>query len=773
MIKQNILIINNQIENVNKLYALLNDMYDIQVIAGAKDIFRILNERIPDLILFDSSNPHESHELFEDLKLIDPILDIPVIFLSSDENPASQENALMAGAADYIQKPFEPVVLKARIKKQLLLREKTIKLRQMLNKKDTQLLENRVNNLLNNIDQGVLSFGYDLKVEQGYSKKTLEFFEKEPIDQNIRELLFLNDDHDRKVFNKALNMIKNSDDPSFIDMCLSILPKETTLNSRSVKLHYKALANEKFMVTIEDITDTKELENTINKQRQVQKMIVAIASNKDEFLELKSDFENFESNIKTTLRSRDDYVIFLRQIHTYKGLFSQKEMNYVVDAIHNLESNLRQISSFSPESKDKIHKLIKSAKLLDNFNKDLQNAITILGKEYFETIGKSFRLNALKNIERKIRLLLEQNIIIDSKILHTILNDILTLDLIPLYTQFISYPSLVSKTAESLGKKIYPMHIDGANNILVPSEYKNFTKTLIHVYRNCVDHGIEDPDTRAVFYKDEYGTIKTKFYKEEGKLFIEISDDGSGINLNKIIQKALKDGILTQEYINGLSEEEKLMLIFHDKVTTKDEISHISGRGVGLGAVKEELEKLNGEVRVQNNSIYGVTFQFILPLKELNSEQKEIDIVTRQSISYFKDSLFLEIKSIEAMEEYTPLNDLTAINFTGDLDAICTIESDEKLVEYLSSIMLPDNYSSEELKNMIPEIEKEILNTFVGLSINELKQFSYKNIGITVPSIINKDNYDRIINKAIVKKFVKVGTNKGDYICSFIKINEV
>lgn len=770
MEKQNILIIDDQVENLDILYNLLSDNYDISATTTSKNLIKIFNHRIPDLILLDVIMPEiDGYEIFRELKLIDPLIDVPVIFLTSKDDPVSEEKGLKLGAVDYITKPYNPAILKARVKTQLLLKERTIQLQKLLNKKDTELLKNRVNNLLNNIDQGILSFGFDLKVESGYSKRTLDFFKKDPSGKPIDELFFKAQEHEKKVFNKAMNMIKGNREPSYIEMCLSILPKEAMLNERSVKLDYKALPNEKFMITIEDITDTKELEKTINDQQQVQKMIVAIAANKDEFLELKTDFEDFVTNIKDSLKSEDDYVIFLRQLHTYKGLFAQKEMNYVVESIHNLETNLKHIDNCSLEMRKKILTQVNEAHLLTSFNNDIESAASVLGKEYFETIGKSYRLNTLKNIEKKIKLILEQNIVIDSKILRNILNDILTLDLIPLYTQFISYPSLVLKTAETLGKKIYPVKIEGERNVLVPSKYKNFTKTLIHVYRNCVDHGVEDPDTRTIFYKDEYGTIKTKFYEKENNLVIEISDDGAGINVGKVLQKALDHNIFTKEQIEELDEQEKLMLIFHDKLSTKDRVSHVSGRGIGLSAVKEEVEKLNGTIEIENTPVFGSLFRFILPLKNSYVDQKEMDVIIEQSILYFKDSLFLDIKSIETMEEYISSDQLTVISFTGDLHALCSIEIDKELTEYLTSVMLPENFPLDEKILMVPEIQKEILNTFIGLSINDLKQLNYNKLGITIPSIINKDSYDKIVQNSAMKSFIKIGTNKGSYICSFIK----
>jgi two-component system chemotaxis sensor kinase CheA len=769
--KQNILIVDDQAENIDILYDLLSEKYDISATTSPRNFIKIFNHRIPDLILLDIMMPEiDGYEILRELKKIDPLIDIPVIFVTAKNDPLSEENGFKLGAVDYISKPFNPVILKARIKTHLALREKNLKLEEMISKKDAEILNNKFNNLLNNIDQGVLSFDLDLNIEKGYSKKTLSFFKKEELNsKKIDELLFKDLKHEKKIFNKAINMLKSNHEPSYVQMCLSILPKEIFLDGKYIKLEYKALPKKKFILILEDITETKELEQKISMQQQTQKMIVAIASNRDEFLELKKDFEDFVQNVEFSLKSNNDNMIFLRHLHTFKGLFAQKELNFIVETIHALETKIKDIEVTDDESRKKVINTVKEADLLSNLDKDLQGATQILGKEYFENTTRNFKANAIKNIEKKIKLILEHNIMIDPKILQNILDDILSLNLTPLYTQFISYPSLVAKTADNLGKKIYPMKIKGDHTILVPAEFKNFTKTLIHIYRNCVDHGIEDPDTRDIFYKDEYGTIETNFFIYEKKLIIEISDDGSGININKVIDKALKSNAVTKEKIEELSENEKLMLIFHDRVSTRDEVSHISGRGVGLSAVKEELEKLNGRIEIENQPVQGVMFRFIIPLELKNENQHEIDIIVQQAVSYFKDSLFLNIKSIEELEHYSPKSNIAVLDFTNDLDATSTIELEEELFNYLSSVMLPEGFSSSEIEVMKPEIPKEILNTFAGLAINDFKQLDYKTIGITTPSIISKDNYDRIINNSDFKKFVKIQTNKGSFICSFVK----
>ena len=147
-------------------------------------------------------------------------------------------------------------------------------------------------------------------------------------------------------------------------------------------------------------------------------------------------------------------------------------------------------------------------------------------------------------------------------------------------------------------------------DILVKENIKPFIKSLVHVFRNSVDHGIENPDDRLLKEKDEAGTIVCKFKEKNNKLHIIISDDGMGLDSVKIKEVAINKGIDT----TSLTENELYKIIFNDNFSTKTTVSEISGRGVGMSAVKNELDKLNGVIEITSQKDIGTTFEFIIPL---------------------------------------------------------------------------------------------------------------------------------------------------------------
>ena len=139
-------------------------------------------------------------------------------------------------------------------------------------------------------------------------------------------------------------------------------------------------------------------------------------------------------------------------------------------------------------------------------------------------------------------------------------------------------------------------------------------ESLIHLFNNCVDHGIEEMESRMENEKSEIATITCEFLQKDNFLDIKISDDGAGIDIEKLTQSAIKNSIKSEDEVKSMSEEEKLFLVFADSLTTKDVVSTTSGRGVGMSVIYDEVKKLSGNVEIKNSLGRGVEFIFTLPI---------------------------------------------------------------------------------------------------------------------------------------------------------------
>jgi two-component system chemotaxis sensor kinase CheA len=128
-------------------------------------------------------------------------------------------------------------------------------------------------------------------------------------------------------------------------------------------------------------------------------------------------------------------------------------------------------------------------------------------------------------------------------------------------------------------------------------------------------------ETRVLNDKEETGKINCEFYKKKDNLFIVISDDGAGIDIDVIGKVAVDKNIITQKELNNMSDDKKIQIIFLDKFSTSEKLTITSGRGVGMSSVKYELTKLNGKLNITNKIRDGVKFEFIIPLNKIRSDK--------------------------------------------------------------------------------------------------------------------------------------------------------
>ncbi|CQR47678.1 Chemotaxis protein CheA [Paraliobacillus sp. PM-2] len=192
-------------------------------------------------------------------------------------------------------------------------------------------------------------------------------------------------------------------------------------------------------------------------------------------------------------------------------------------------------------------------------------------------------------------------------------NIILNMRMVPIDQVFNRFPRMVRQLAKDLNKQM-ELSIDGAETELDRTVIDEIGDPLVHLIRNAIDHGIETPEERKQKGKPEKGTLKLNAYHSGNHVFIEISDDGAGINKEKVIKKAIGNGVITDEQVATLSDSQIHQLILESGFSTADEISDISGRGVGLDVVKNTIESLGGSIRIKSEYGKGSLFSIQLPL---------------------------------------------------------------------------------------------------------------------------------------------------------------
>ncbi|BCB28661.1 chemotaxis protein CheA [Sulfurimicrobium lacus] len=187
----------------------------------------------------------------------------------------------------------------------------------------------------------------------------------------------------------------------------------------------------------------------------------------------------------------------------------------------------------------------------------------------------------------------------------------LNLRMVQIGETFNRFQRVVRDVSKDLGKDI-ALIISGAETELDKTVVEKIGDPLTHLVRNSMDHGIENAELRAQRGKPARGTVRLNAYHESGSIVIEVSDDGGGLNRERILAKAIEKGIVAPNH--ALSEQEVFRLIFEAGFSTAEQVSNISGRGVGMDVVRRNIEALRGNIEIESQYTVGTTIRIRLPL---------------------------------------------------------------------------------------------------------------------------------------------------------------
>jgi len=183
----------------------------------------------------------------------------------------------------------------------------------------------------------------------------------------------------------------------------------------------------------------------------------------------------------------------------------------------------------------------------------------------------------------------------------------------PVSNIFSKMPRIVRDLSQSLGRKVR-LQLVGQETELDKSLLEAIKDPLTHAVRNSLDHGIEPPEVRAAAGKDPEGTLQLRASHEGSHVVIEVSDDGAGIAVEKVRQKAIERGVITPERAAHLAERELLQLVFLPGFSTAAAVTNVSGRGVGMDVVRTNVEKIGGKVEIDSRPGKGTTLRLRIPL---------------------------------------------------------------------------------------------------------------------------------------------------------------
>ncbi len=339
----------------------------------------------------------------------------------------------------------------------------------------------------------------------------------------------------------------------------------------------------------------------------------------------------------------------LGEILVEENLLSEHEVNNALKAQKFINKSKKEKIEISPGTADSIR--INSNKL-DKLI-DLVGEIVTIYAQMLQTSHESKNSKLISIIER-FGMLTEE-----------LRDNSMSMRMLPIGSTFSRFRRLVRDLSADLGKKI-ELITEGEDTELDKNVIEQLQDPLVHIIRNCIDHGIELPDARTSSDKDETGTIKLTAIHAGASVHIIIEDNGGGLNRDKILEKAISKGLLNKN--DDISDDDLINMVFAPGFSTANSITNISGRGVGLDVVKQQIEALKGKVTIESELGKYTKITLVLPIT--------LAIIDGLLVKIGSESFVIPLSSVEACVE---LKDDNKGRETGKT----TINFRDKLVPYI------------------------------------------------------------------------------------------
>lgn len=250
--------------------------------------------------------------------------------------------------------------------------------------------------------------------------------------------------------------------------------------------------------------------------------------------------------------------------------------------------------------------------------------------DLLDTINEEF--NALNKQIASLETTSKYTYLTTEYILENLNNEIKSILMLPFFNLFDGFPRMVRELAKDLNKDVI-FSVKGANIEVDRRIMEVLKDPIIHIIRNAIDHGIEKPEVRRNSQKDSVGKIEIEIYQIDGNnIQIIISDDGAGIQKKEVIEKAIKDKIITRQQASKLNKDDINKLIFRSGFSTSLIVSDVSGRGLGLAIVEEKIENIGGKLLIESEEGQGCKFILTVPATMTKAQGLHVRIGTKYFI---------------------------------------------------------------------------------------------------------------------------------------------
>ncbi|HSS12693.1 MAG TPA: ATP-binding protein [Rhizomicrobium sp.] len=490
------------------------------------------------------------------------------------------------------------------------------------------VVETAIRTLLDNAEQGFLTVGEDLTVGEQSSAACEAMLGEALAGKPIVELLCrdLPQDAVCAMRDTLASVFRDSGDyaSDYIrELKLELLPAAFELGGKSIRAGYKMLDGNRLMLILTDVTETTRLAAQVERERLRLEMIVLAFTESEAFTALVEEYRTFlDAELPSLLEqiaAPGKVSELYRRIHTFKGLLAQFSFHGSPHALHGFETLLSEKSGWTAHE---AREIFQADRLRTAFQRDLDGITGLLGPDFLSPgrlAPSQAQLQALKGAATDA---LAKDAPA-SPAVRRLLRELAGLGGLDVKSQLTLHGRGVGALAERLEKQMAAVEVEGDATSLMPQIYGPFLRSLVHVFRNAIDHGIEAPDARLAAGKPAEGNIRCRVRYSERGLDISIEDDGHGIDRERLEQHLAGSGATSSQAAQMPLEE----LMFRQGLSSRDSADEISGRGVGLAAVKEELDRLGGTVRVETLPGAGTRFHFHLPVDTGASGRASLEMI--------------------------------------------------------------------------------------------------------------------------------------------------
>ncbi len=465
-------------------------------------------------------------------------------------------------------------------------------------------LSQSVSAMLNGLGQGLLFFDEGGMCSDVYSKACIRLIGMEPAHKHITDVLGL-DEAKSKTFGRLIAVLFSGAGALGFDELAELAPNELVNQEGAyIQVEYRPMYNaggelKSILVVFTDITTERKALEKLKEREKRALQTLRISRNRNFFYSFVVQMNHLLAEWDRLLLN--DRVHLKRELHTLKTVAATFQLLLLSDHMHIMESLIEQNDS----------KKIKAAKekLEELFEYNMDIARNILGSN-FESKGNTrvVEVNVLAEVAAAIQNIETQGLE-QTKLVYRLLA-------VPVHHLLENFDIELQESAQCFDKIVNPVVFEGENFDIIPECYAELFSSFVHILRNIVDHGIEEPALREQFGKEAEGTvtIHTVVEEKDGESWCTISfaDDGCGIDVDAL-RARLRDSV-GAEKVEAMSDEEVMQCIFMDDITTRAEVTQQSGRGVGMAAVKREAEKLGGSVHVTSAFAEGTITTVSVPL---------------------------------------------------------------------------------------------------------------------------------------------------------------